>query len=101
VPKIKRHEKSTHANSTLATDGPGSPVFAIRESATGDISLADGSTTSTGIVWSYPRGGGYLSTPVVYRGLLYVLNYNGVLSVYDAKTGDRRARWRRRPSRKD
>jgi outer membrane protein assembly factor BamB len=70
--------------------GPGSPVFAIKESATGDISLPDGSTTSSGVAWSYPRGGGYLSTPVVYRGLLYVLNYNGVLSVYEAKTGERK-----------
>jgi outer membrane protein assembly factor BamB len=70
--------------------GPGSPVFAIRETATGDISLPDGSTTSSGVVWSYPRGGGYLATPLVYRGLLYVLNYNGVLTVYDAKTGERK-----------
>lgn len=70
--------------------GPGSPVFAIRENATGDISPADGSTTSAGVVWSHPRGGGYLATPLAYRGLLYVLNYNGVLSVYDAKTGERK-----------
>lgn len=70
--------------------GPGAPVFAIRETATGDISLAEGATTSTGVVWSYPRGGGYMATPLVYRGLLYVLNYNGVLIVYDAKTGERK-----------
>jgi outer membrane protein assembly factor BamB len=70
--------------------GPGSPVFAVRETATGDISPAEGSTTSAGVAWSYPRGGGYLSTPLVYRGLLYVLNYNGVLTVYDAKTGERK-----------
>lgn len=70
--------------------GPGAPVFAIRETATGDISLADGATTSAGVVWSYPRGGGYMATPLVYRGLLYILNYNGVLIVYDAKTGERK-----------
>lgn len=70
--------------------GPGAPVFAIRETATGDISLADGSTTSAGVVWSHPRGGGYMATPLAYRGLLYVLNYNGVLIVYDAKTGERK-----------
>lgn len=70
--------------------GPGAPVFAIREAATGDISLADGSTSSAGVVWSHPRGGGYMATPLAYRGLLYVLNYNGVLMVYDAKTGERK-----------
>jgi outer membrane protein assembly factor BamB len=70
--------------------GPGAPVFAIRETATGDISLQEGSTTSAGVVWSYPRGGGYMATPLVYRGLLYILNYNGVLIVYDAKTGERK-----------
>ncbi|MGB2715324.1 MAG: PQQ-binding-like beta-propeller repeat protein [Vicinamibacterales bacterium] len=70
--------------------GPGAPVFAIRETASGDISLAEGATTSTGVVWSYARGGGYMATPLVYRGLLYVLNYNGVLIVYDAKTGERK-----------
>jgi outer membrane protein assembly factor BamB len=67
--------------------GPGSPVFAIRETATGDISPASGETSSAGVVWSYPRGGGYMATPLAYRGQLYVLNYNGVLTVYDAKSG--------------
>jgi outer membrane protein assembly factor BamB len=70
--------------------GPGSPVFAVRETATGDISPAEGSTTSAGVVWSYRRGGGYMATPLAYRGLLYVLNYNGVLTVYDAKTGEQK-----------
>jgi outer membrane protein assembly factor BamB len=70
--------------------GPGAPVYAIRETATGDISLESGSTSSAGVVWSYPRGGGYMATPLAYRGLLYVLNYNGALTVYDAKTGDRK-----------
>ena len=70
--------------------GPGAPVFAIRETATGDISLAGDATSSAGVVWSYRRGGGYMATPIVYRGLLYVLNYNGVLTVYDAKTGEQK-----------
>ena len=33
------------------------------------------------------RGGGYMATPLVYRGVLYVVTYNGVLTAYDAKTG--------------
>jgi outer membrane protein assembly factor BamB len=68
--------------------GPKSPVYAIRETATGDISLADGTTTNAGIVWTAPRDGGYMCTPLVYKGLVYIVKYNGVLSVYEAKTGE-------------
>jgi outer membrane protein assembly factor BamB len=70
--------------------GMWSPVYAIRDTATGDISLKDGGTTSAGVLWSYPRGGGYMSTPLAYRGLLYVVTYNGVLTVYDGKTGEKK-----------
>jgi outer membrane protein assembly factor BamB len=31
-----------------------------------------------------------MCTPLVYRGLLYVVKYNGVLNVYDAKTGEKK-----------
>ena len=70
--------------------GPGAPVYAIRETATGDITLADGATRNDGIAWSYPRDGGYMCTPLVYRGLVYIVKYNGVLNVYDAKTGEKK-----------
>ncbi len=69
--------------------GPGSPVYAIRETATGDISLKDGETSNTHIAWSSSRDGGYLITPVLYRDLLYVCRNNGVFSTFDAKTGER------------
>jgi outer membrane protein assembly factor BamB len=70
--------------------GPAAPVYAIRETATGDITLADGATTNDGIAWSKPRDGGYMCTPLVYRGLVYIVKYNGVLTVYDAKTGEQK-----------
>ena len=73
----------TNAHGLLA------PVLAIRETATGDISLKDGATRNDGVVWSYTRGGGYLATPLVYRGVLYVVTYNGVLTAYDAKSGEK------------
>ena len=63
------------------------PVYAIKETATGDISLKDGADKNDAVVWSYSRGGGYMSTPLAYRGVLYVVTYNGVLTAYDAKTG--------------
>ena len=65
------------------------PVYAIRDTASGDVSLKDGADKNAAVAWSYRRGGGYLSTPLVYRGLLYVITYNGILTVYDAKTGEK------------
>jgi outer membrane protein assembly factor BamB len=68
--------------------GSMSPIYAIRETATGDISLASGATSNDGVAWAKLRGGGYMCTPLVYRGLVYIVAYNGVLTVYDAKSGE-------------
>ncbi len=65
------------------------PIYAIRLTATGDISLAPGETSNTSVVWSYPRDGSYLATPVVYGDYLYNTRNNGVLSAYNARTGER------------
>jgi outer membrane protein assembly factor BamB len=68
--------------------GPKAPVYAIRDTATGDISLADGATSNEHVAWSAARDGGYMCTPLVYNGLVYIVKYNGVLSVFDARTGE-------------
>ena len=70
--------------------GPMSPIYAIRDTAQGDITLEPDTTTSPHIAWSVPKGGGYMCTPLVYRGLVYIATYGGVLSAYDAKTGERK-----------
>lgn len=69
--------------------GPGAPVYAVRESATGDISLAPGETSNAHVAWSAPRDGAYMISPVLYQGLLYVCKNNGVFVVFDAATGER------------
>jgi outer membrane protein assembly factor BamB len=69
--------------------GGKSPLFAVRPTAKGDISLKDGSTSNEAIAWSVPNGGSYISTPVVYRGNIYLANYNGVLRCFDFKTGSK------------
>jgi outer membrane protein assembly factor BamB len=68
----------------------GAPVFAIRETATGDITLAEGATSNAHIAWSHNRDGGYMCTPLVYQGLVYIVKYNGVVTAYDAKTGEKK-----------
>ena len=67
---------------------PERPVFAIRPSAKGDISLTGKATSNDHVWWSKTRRGGYMPTPLIYRGLVYVLNNNGVIACYDLKTGE-------------
>jgi len=69
--------------------GGKAPLFAVRPSAEGDISLKEGSASNDSVVWSVPNGGSYISTPVVYRGHIYLANYNGLVRCFDFKTGQK------------
>ena len=69
--------------------GGKSPVYAVKPSARGDITLADAETSNAHVEWSAARDGAYMQTPLVYGDLLYVCKDNGVLSVFDVKTGQR------------
>lgn len=68
---------------------PVRPVYAIKAGASGDLTLPKGTTTSEAIAWSNDREGTYIPTPILYRDVLYTLNINGILTAYDAKTGER------------
>ena len=65
------------------------PIYAIRPGAVGDISLKDGKESSEFIAWSKARGGPYMPTPIVYGDLLYILSNSGVVTAYNAKSGER------------
>ena len=65
------------------------PMFAVRPGASGDISLAEGSSSNDFVAWHSPQASAYTSSPLSYEGRLYVVNDNGILSVFDARTGDR------------
>ncbi|HEY7911818.1 MAG TPA: PQQ-binding-like beta-propeller repeat protein [Blastocatellia bacterium] len=67
----------------------GRPIYAIRPAAQGDISLGEGQESNQFVAWRQPRGSSYTGTPVVYGGYFYICTDNGVLSAYDAKTGER------------
>jgi len=74
----------------LATGSQGEsnrPVFAVRPGASGDISLAKGEERNTHVAWFHPRASAYTSSPLVYRGRMYVVNDNGILTVFDSQTG--------------
>jgi len=67
---------------------PGRAMYAFRPGAVGDISLKAGEETNQFIAWRTTKGSPYTPTPVIYGDLLYALADNGVLSAYDAKTGE-------------
>jgi outer membrane protein assembly factor BamB len=69
--------------------GGKAPLFAVRPTAEGDISLKEGSSSNDSVVWSVPNGGSYISTPVVYQGYIYLANHNGMLRCFDFKTGEK------------
>jgi len=59
-----------------------SPYLAIRAGGRGDIS-------KTHVQWSVLAGGGYVSSLITYRGLVYLANDIGILAAVDAATGER------------
>lgn len=68
--------------------GPQSPILAIQNRVEGDVTLKDGETTNTYVKWSYPRGGSYMQTMLLYDGYLYNLGWNGRIECYDPATGE-------------
>ena len=64
-----------------------SPIYAVRLSATGDISLAGNTTSNEHIAWSYSRGGNYIPTPIIYGNYLYCCSDRGTVSCFEATTG--------------
>jgi outer membrane protein assembly factor BamB len=59
-----------------------SPFMAIRPGGRGDVA-------ATHVVWRVPSGAPYISSLVYYDGLIYLTGDVGVLTVADAKTGER------------
>ena len=59
-----------------------SPFMAIRPGGKGDI-------TNTHVVWRVASGGPYISSLVAYEGLIYMVGDIGVLTVIDARNGER------------
>jgi len=66
---------------------PEKPIYAVRADARGDITLAGDKTSSDAVVWSRKGRGSYMPTPLVYGGIVYVLDNSGIFDAYDLKTG--------------
>ncbi|HET6861718.1 MAG TPA: PQQ-binding-like beta-propeller repeat protein [Pyrinomonadaceae bacterium] len=68
--------------------GPERPIFVIKAGAQGDLTLPEGKTSSDAVLWSKTGRGSYMPTPLIYKGVLYVLANNGLFDAYDLKTGE-------------
>ena len=68
---------------------PVQPIYAIKPGGSGDLSLKDKQVSNEFVAWSKDRGGPYMPTPIVYGELLYTCSNQGVLTAYNAKTGER------------
>lgn len=67
--------------------GPERPIFVVRTNARGDLTLPEGKESSETIVWSRTGRGSYMPTPLIYKGILYVLSNNGLFDAYNLQTG--------------
>jgi outer membrane protein assembly factor BamB len=69
---------------------PNKPVVAFRPGASGEIALPEDGESDPHIAWHNPAAGGsYLPTPLILDDALYVLSDKGILSKYDAGSGER------------
>jgi len=78
--------------SIVTSGGMGSsrPLVAVRHGAEGVLAPTDPAGTTagpSGLAWSVRGRGSFTTTPLAYRGLVYVLANNGVLDAYEVQNG--------------
>ena len=66
---------------------PIKPIYAVVPGSRGDLTLKEDATGSDAIAWSNRRDGPYMATPLLYRGILYVVSSRGVLTAFEPRTG--------------
>ena len=72
-----------HADTVLVMSGYRNPrLMAVKLGRTGDLTRTDA------IVWQTERGTSYTASPALHQGRLYVIADNGMMSVFNATTGE-------------
>lgn len=69
--------------------GGGRPIYAIKPGGSGDLTGPKGASSNPNLLWRAERGSPYTPTPILYHGYLYVCGDNGILTAYDARTGQK------------
>jgi outer membrane protein assembly factor BamB len=72
----------------LVAGHPLKPIFAVKRSATGTLPVPRKDEPGKQLAWMKVRVGNYIQTPIVYRGLIYLCNMVGVVTILNAKTGE-------------
>ena len=75
--KLSENDWNYFRNSMSMTNG----MFAIRLGGAGDM-------TEENFIWLYSRAVPQLPSPLLYRGLLYMVNDGGIVTILDPATGE-------------
>ena len=67
---------------------PARPIYAVKPGLRGAHTIESDADASS-LAWYDTRGGAYMPTPLLYRGLLYIVHHNGRVVAHDARTGAR------------
>jgi len=69
------------------SDGGGF-LFAVTAGAEGDITPAEGDSTSNGVRWTKPNSGFSMPSPVLYEGKIYIIDRRASIQCFEAATGN-------------
>jgi outer membrane protein assembly factor BamB len=70
-------------------DDGGGYLYAVKAGGSGNITPAEGETTSDAVAWTLSKSGLQMSSPVICEGHLYLLSRNGgIVNAVDQKTGE-------------
>ncbi len=70
--------------------GTGGTLFAVKAGSVGDITPAEGDSTSSGVIWSVEKSGLAMSSPLLCNGYIYIVERRrGAISCYEALSGCR------------
>jgi outer membrane protein assembly factor BamB len=67
---------------------PARPIYAVKPGIQGAHTIESDEDASV-LAWYETRGGAYMPTPLLYRGLLYVVHHNARIVAHDARNGAR------------
>jgi outer membrane protein assembly factor BamB len=68
--------------------GRSRPMRAVQVEASGDLTPTTNDSRHPAVAWEHDRRGNYMQTPILVGDLVYGSNDLGLLTCFDAKTGD-------------
>ena len=63
-------------------------LFAVKAGSRGDITPAEGDSTSSGVLWTRSNSGLSMPSPLLFNGYIYVFNRNGSISCIEETSGN-------------